>query len=292
MVAISRLTTSTAVDNKQTIIELFVLDGFTLLEIHPKFKRFTGTLLLQFQPLKSGRLNLNVVVRRSKMIHVKDSQKLQPHRKQSKMAHYRVCEVIEAVVISEERRRNILHEELRMRNWARWVPHFLNVHHYTLETKQQSKQWVEAGGSVPKKEKSIVYAGKVMASVFWVVKGILAITGEYFSNLLDQLGVKIRKKRPGLRKKKLSFTMTTHMLTKVLTIGKLQDLRYDLFSHPPYSPDLAPSDSHLFPYLKEFVSGKCFTSNEEVERVVDEHFNRLLDFYFQEGILLLEKRSL
>ncbi|UYV61107.1 hypothetical protein LAZ67_1003452 [Cordylochernes scorpioides] len=33
---------------------------------------FTGTLLLQFQPLKSGQRNLNVVARCSKMTHVKD----------------------------------------------------------------------------------------------------------------------------------------------------------------------------------------------------------------------------
>jgi histone-lysine N-methyltransferase SETMAR len=88
------------------------------------------------------------------------------------------------------------------------------VHHYTPETKQQSKQWVEAGGSAPKKAKSIASAGKVMASVFWDAKGILlidylekgrTITGEYYANLLDQLDAKIQEKRPGLKKKKIIF---------------------------------------------------------------------------------------
>jgi hypothetical protein len=49
---------------------------------------------------------------------------------------------------------------------------------------------VEAGGSTPKKAKSIASAGKVMASLFWNAKGILlidylekgrVITGEYLS---------------------------------------------------------------------------------------------------------------
>lgn len=34
------------------------------------------------------------------------------------------------------------------------------VHHYTLETKCESKQWVEADDAAPKKAKSIESAGK------------------------------------------------------------------------------------------------------------------------------------
>lgn len=174
------------------------------------------------------------------------------------------------------------------------------VHHYTPETKQQSKQWVEAGGSAPKKAKSIASAGKVMASVFWDAKGILlidylekgkTITGQYYSNLLDQLDVKIREKRPGLKKKKIIFHQDNAPAHKgALAMGKLQDLRYDLLGHTPYSPGLAPSNFHLFPNLKNFVSGKHFASNEEVEKVVNEYFNSIPDSHFREGILMLEKR--
>ncbi|UYV79317.1 hypothetical protein LAZ67_17002127 [Cordylochernes scorpioides] len=48
------------------------------------------------------------------------------------------------------------------------------------------------------------------------------------------------------------------------------------FAQPsPNSPDLASSDFHLFPHLNQFVSGKHFMSNEEVERTLDEYFNSL-----------------
>jgi hypothetical protein len=40
------------------------------------------------------------------------------------------------------------------------------IHHYTTESKQQSKQLTEAGCSAPKKTRSVPSAGKVMASVF------------------------------------------------------------------------------------------------------------------------------
>ncbi|GBN20706.1 hypothetical protein AVEN_264480-1 [Araneus ventricosus] len=38
-----------------------------------------------------------------------------------------------------------------------------------------------------------------------------------------------------------------------------------LFDHLPYSPDLSPSDFHLFFKLKEFLGGKRFGSYEELE---------------------------
>jgi hypothetical protein len=86
------------------------------------------------------------------------------------------------------------------------------VHHYTPESKQQSKQLTEAGCSVPKKTSLVPSAGKVMASVFWDAEGILfidylekgkTITREYYSNLLTRLHEKIHEKRPSLQKKKI-----------------------------------------------------------------------------------------
>lgn len=37
-----------------------------------------------------------------------------------------------------------------------------------------------------------------------------------------------------------------------------------LVPHPPYSPDLAPSDFHLFPNLKKALAGQRYTTDEEV----------------------------
>jgi hypothetical protein len=40
--------------------------------------------------------------------------------------------------------------------------------------------------------------------------------------------------------------------------------RETLLSHPPYTPDLAPSGSHLFGALKVAICGKMFGSDDEV----------------------------
>jgi hypothetical protein len=46
------------------------------------------------------------------------------------------------------------------------------IHHYTPESKQQLKQWIEAGCSAPKKTSSVPSAQKFMASVFWDAEDI------------------------------------------------------------------------------------------------------------------------
>ena len=54
---------------------------------------------------------------------------------------------------------------------------------------------------------------------------------------------KIDKKRPQMKKKKVLFhqdNATYHKSTA--TMAKLQELHFEMLQHPPYSPDLAPSD--------------------------------------------------
>ena len=173
----------------------------------------------------------------------------------------KVREIADPVGVSKEHEGYILHEELDMKKLcARWVPclftadqkhtcmkiseqcleHFKKnktdfvhqfiamdetwIYHYTPESKQQSKQWTEAGCSVPKRTRSVPSAGKVMPSVFWDGEGILfidylekgkTITGEYYSNLLTRLEKNSSQKTQFAKKKKLSFIRTMHPPTKV-----------------------------------------------------------------------------
>ena len=48
------------------------------------------------------------------------------------------------------------------------------------------------------------------------------------------------------------------------TQKKLAYLGFQCFDHPPYSPDLAPSDYHLFPGLKKQLQGGHFSSHAKV----------------------------
>ncbi|GFV53546.1 histone-lysine N-methyltransferase SETMAR [Trichonephila clavipes] len=51
--------------------------------------------------------------------------------------------------------------------------------------------------------------------------------------------------------------------TSVVTRQKPWELGWEVLMHPPYSPDLAPSDYHLFHALKNFLSDKKLESRED-----------------------------
>ena len=60
--------------------------------------------------------------------------------------------------------------------------------------------------------------------------------------------------------------------------------------HPPYSPDLAPSDFYLFPRLKEHLRGTKFQDNSEVMTAMEAFWESQDNDFFSKGILDLDKR--
>jgi histone-lysine N-methyltransferase SETMAR len=73
------------------------------------------------------------------------------------------------------------------------------------------------------------------------------------------------------------------------TQAMLQNFGWEVFEHPAYSPDLTPSDFHLFPKLKEFLGGRRFKS-DEVTDAVKEWLNGLAAEVYDEGIQKLVTR--
>jgi hypothetical protein len=70
-------------------------------------------------------------------------------------------------------------------------------------------------------------------------------------------------------------------------MGKLRDLLYELLQHPHSSPYLAPSDFCLFPKLKLFLAGQCFSSNQEAIAAVEGYFADLTKNHYRDGIVAL-----
>jgi histone-lysine N-methyltransferase SETMAR len=67
------------------------------------------------------------------------------------------------------------------------------------------------------------------------------------------------------------------------TQAMLLEFGWEVFERP----DLAPSDFHLFPKLKEFLGGRRFKSDEEVKDAVKEWLNGLAAEVYVEGIVKL-----
>ena len=56
------------------------------------------------------------------------------------------------------------------------------------------------------------------------------------------------------------------------TKAKLYELSFELLPHPPYSPDLVPSDYWLFAQLKKWLTVRKFHSNNEVITECETYF--------------------
>jgi len=77
------------------------------------------------------------------------------------------------------------------------------------------------------------------------------IKAEYYLPLLVQLKDILKEKRRGKFTKGVLFLHDNAPFHRVLaTQKKLAYLGFQYLDHPPYSPDLAPSDYHLFSGLK------------------------------------------
>jgi histone-lysine N-methyltransferase SETMAR len=71
-------------------------------------------------------------------------------------------------------------------------------------------------------------------------------------------------------------------------MGKLRDVHYELLEHPPYFPDLAPSEFCLFPKFKIFFAGQGFSSNQEAIADVEGYFAYLTKNHYKDRIIALE----
>ncbi|GFX94317.1 mariner Mos1 transposase [Trichonephila clavipes] len=121
-----------------------------------------------------------------------------------------------------------------------------------------------------------------MATVFWDSHGVIliyylqkgkTITGAYYASLLDKLKAELAGKRAHLQKKKILLHQDNALShTSAVVMVEIQELQFELLDHPPYSPDLAPSDFFLFPHLKIALGGQRFSSNEEAIPFVNHYF--------------------
>ena len=68
------------------------------------------------------------------------------------------------------------------------------------------------------------------------------------------------------------------------TLAKIEDLGWKLLTHSPHSPDLAPSDFHLFGPLKESMREIHFLTNEEVKAAVSKWLRTQSTEFYAKGI--------
>ncbi|GBO33216.1 hypothetical protein AVEN_30888-1 [Araneus ventricosus] len=70
----------------------------------------------------------------------------------------------------------------------------------------------------------------------------------------------------------------------------LDSFRWEQFCHPPYSPDLSPSDFHLCSHLKKFLAGQQFASDDEIKVNVQNWFRLQAAEFYEASMLQLVQR--
>ncbi|GBP16702.1 Histone-lysine N-methyltransferase SETMAR [Eumeta japonica] len=218
----------------------------------------------------------------------------------------KLWQIAEELQISKERVEEIIHKHMNMRKIsARWVPKMLTpfdkqrrlqtskdflelvgdniyeicdrivtvdetwVRQYHPESKQEFMQW--------KKEK-----GRRRNSRFKV--GIEA----YGDNFWDSEVV--QKRRGKLSRGVLFLQDNASVHTAWVSRQALKDTGFSEIDHPPYSPDLAPSDYFLFSNLKKELRGRRFVDDNQMKMAAESHFDCKEKEYFLGGLKALYTR--
>ena len=112
----------------------------------------------------------------------------------------------------------------------------------------------------------ILIATEMLATQAFFLTAPRTINADRYCKDLTKLRGAIKRKRPGkLSKKVLLLHDNARPHSAAKTKNLLENFKWDIFDHPLYSPDLAPSDFRLFPLLKESLGGKHFCNNEDLK---------------------------
>ena len=135
-----------------------------------------------------------------------------------------------------------------------------------------------------------------MLTIFWNSRGIVHMD---FADRRERLNSEyycsqIRAARQAIRKPR---NQNLHLLhdnapihTAAMSDTAILDSDFHVLPHPPYSPDLAPSDFYLFRHLKHHLRGNRFEDKAEVRDAVMNFFNSKSSDFFQEAFLELPSR--
>lgn len=116
-----------------------------------------------------------------------------------------------------------------------------------------------------------------MCMIFWDVRGIIleeyllkgtstTVTAARYCDTFSSLRMAIKSKRTGLLSPNVVFILDNARLhSAAITKSLLQSFRRNVLEQPPYSPDLASSDIHLYTKLKPALGDHHFQNDAQAE---------------------------
>lgn len=130
------------------------------------------------------------------------------------------------------------------------------IYFYDPETKRDSMEWRRGPEGAPRKFKQQRSVGKVLGCFFWDSQGLImreylepgpTVSGvRYAQQLRDLRSACVQKRRGKMCAGPLLLHDNAPAHTSQLAIRAAARAGYEILQHPPYSPDLAPSDFFYF----------------------------------------------
>lgn len=166
-----------------------------------------------------------------------------------------------------------------------------------------NKSWRGRGENPATTPKRTLMNRKHLTTIFSDAKGVIlmdilprgqSIRADIYCEQLDRFVIAIQQQRRRLchggyhNIHFLHDNATPH--TAVKTATKLYSIGFTILPHPPYSPDLAPSDFYLFSPLKSFLWGKNYNSAEEINADIKTWIDSKPREFFTNGIRKLPGR--
>lgn len=171
---------------------------------------------------------------------------------------------------------------------------------------KRPKAWVKPGEPGPLVPKRNIHGSKIMLSIWWDQEGVeyfeflppkqtVAVQNkmELYKTQLTNLRLAIQNDRPEYAKRhdKIIFqhdNARPHVAK--LVKNTLGSFGWEVLPHPPYSPDVAPSDYYLFRSMSSALAGQRFYSYDSVKNWLETWISSKTSSFFWQGIHKLPER--
>lgn len=196
---------------------------------------------------------------------------------------FSTCEML----LARHKRKGFLHRIVT--GDEKWI-------HY--DNPKRKKSWGPPGHA----STSTANGKKLLLCIWWDQLGVAyyellkpneTITGAVYRTQLMRLSRALKEKRAHYYSRHdkvilLHDNARPHVAAPVKTY--LETLNWEVLPHPPYSPDIAPSDFHLFRSMTHGLSEQHFTSYEDIKNWVDSWIASKDEAFFRRGIRMLPER--
>ncbi|XP_066113850.1 ubiquitin-conjugating enzyme E2 N isoform X1 [Saccopteryx bilineata] len=116
------------------------------------------------------------------------------------------------------------------------------------------------------------------------------VNKELYIAQLHRVNEAIRLKRPDRHGQTILLHDNARPHVAQVVKAALQELEWEVLQHPPYSPDLTPTDYHLFRSLSNHMKGVTFDNKEVLKNWPNNFFDTRPGNFWRNGINKLVER--